>query len=51
MACKISTINVAILTLTSFYLKLFSVGWLYKGLSEKPNNIDQPQEWEKCKST
>ncbi len=45
------SINVATLTLTTFDLKLFIVGWLYKGLPKKPNNIDEQQEREKCKST
>lgn len=42
MFCKISGIKVAVLTLTSFYLELLSVGWLEKGLSKKPNHIYQP---------
>lgn len=51
MVCKISGIKVAVLTLTSLYLELFGVGGLYKGLPKKPNNIDQPQEWQKGEAT
>lgn len=46
-----NTILTILFKLTSFYLQLLSIGWFHKSLTEKPDHINQPQEWKECKST